>query len=69
MISFYIISKRFFLNCERLSDARVASATKKEYGFAVHFLYRFIKTLKSISDEWLNAICCSCRLFGIFIIK
>ena len=51
MISFYIISKRFFLNCERLSDARVASATKKEYGFAVHFLYRFIKTLKSISDE------------------
>ena len=35
MISFYIISKRFFLKRKGLSDARVASITKKEYGFAV----------------------------------
>ena len=50
MISFYILSKRFFLKCKRLSDGRVVSTTKKEYGFAVHFIYRFIKSLKSISD-------------------
>ena len=38
MISFYILSKRFSLKCDGLSDARVTSITKKEYGFAVHFL-------------------------------
>ena len=38
MISFYILSKRFFLRCKGLSDARVASIAKKEYDFAVHFL-------------------------------
>ena len=51
MISFYIISKIFFLKREGLSDVREASTTKKEYGFAVHFLYRFMKSLKTISDE------------------
>ena len=39
-----------------LSDTRVA-ITKKEYGFVVHSLLRFAKSLKSIFDEWLNAIC------------
>ena len=39
MISFYILSERFFLKHKGLSDARVAPVTKKEYGFAVHFLY------------------------------
>ena len=38
MISFYILSERLFLKREGLSDPRVASITKKEYGFAVHFL-------------------------------
>ena len=38
MISFYIRSKRFFLKRKELSDATVASRTKKEYGFAEHFL-------------------------------
>ena len=38
MISFYILSKRFFLKREGLSDARVVSITKKGYGFAVHVL-------------------------------
>ena len=38
MISFYILSNRFFLKRERLFDVRVASITKEEYGFAVHFL-------------------------------
>ena len=36
MICFYILSHRFFLKCEGLSDARVASITKKEYGFVVY---------------------------------
>ena len=52
--SFYIISKRFFLKNKVLPDARVASIPNKEYGFAVHFLQRFIKSLTSISDGWLN---------------
>ena len=54
MIKFYIPSKRFFLKREVLPDVRVASITKNEYSFAVHF----IKIHKlPISDEWLNAIC------------
>ena len=36
MISFYILSGRLILKCKGLSDTRVASITKKEYGFAVH---------------------------------
>ena len=54
---------------EGLSDARVASIAKKEYGFSVHFLYKFIKSWKAVSDEWLNAICESFCLFEIFIIR
>ena len=38
MINFYILPERFLLKRERLSDARVVSVTKKEHGFAVHFL-------------------------------
>ena len=38
MVSFYILSKRFFLKHEGLSDARVGSITQKEDGFTVHFL-------------------------------
>ena len=37
IISFYILSKRFFLKRGGFSDAKVASITKKEYGFAVYF--------------------------------
>ena len=69
MIRFYILCTVLFWKRERLSDARVASINKKEYGFAVHFLQRLRKALNSISDEWLNAICWSSRLLGIFIIK
>ena len=36
MISFYIISKLFYLKHKGLSDAGVVSITKKEYGFAMH---------------------------------
>ena len=35
LISFYILSKTFFLKRERLSDGRVVSITKNEFGFAV----------------------------------
>ena len=38
VISFYILSNRFFLTRKVLSDATVASITKKEYGFAMNFL-------------------------------
>ena len=69
MISFYILSKRFFLKRERLSDARLASITEKEYGFAIHFLQRFIKSFETTSNERLYAICLSSLSFGIFLIK
>ena len=45
MITFYILSTRFFLKRKGLSDARVTSVTKKikkVYGFAAHFLQRLI---------------------------
>ena len=38
MISFYILSKRLDLKRKGLPDARLLSLTKKEYGFALHFL-------------------------------
>ena len=37
MISFYVLSKRFFLKCRGLSDARVVPITKKN-DFALHFI-------------------------------
>ena len=39
MISFYILSNKFFLKRKGLSDARVVSVTKKDYGYAVHYGY------------------------------
>ena len=38
MISFYILSVRFFLKRKGLSDARAVLITKKEYGFVLHLL-------------------------------
>ena len=38
MISFYILSKILFLKYKGLSDARLASVTEKEYGFAAQSL-------------------------------
>ena len=38
MIRFFILSVGFVLKRKGLSDARVASITKKDYCFAVHFL-------------------------------
>ena len=43
--------KRFFLNLKGLSDASVASLTKKEYGLAINFLQILMKSLELISDE------------------
>ena len=68
IISFYILSKRFFLKYKGLSDVRVASIAKKEYGFAV-FCKNSKFSLESISDEWLYATCLSYLLFGTFRIK
>ena len=38
MISFYVLSKIFFLKLKGLSDTRVVSITKQDYFFAVNFL-------------------------------
>ena len=46
IISFYILFSRFFLKRKELSDARVVSVTKNEYGFAVHFFVKIHKFLK-----------------------
>ena len=61
--------KAFFLNLKRLSDASVASLTKKEYGSAVHYLSILMKSLELISDEWFSTIYWSSLLVGIFIMK
>ena len=45
MISYYILSKRFFLNREGLSDARVASDTKKNR-FCSTFFVKIHKVFK-----------------------
>ena len=37
MIDFYIVSTSFFLKRKGLSEQRVVSITKKEYGFAMQF--------------------------------
>ena len=58
--------KIFFLNLKGLSDASVASLTRKEYGSEVHFLWILMKSLELISDEWFIAICLS---FGISKMK
>ena len=47
----HVYHKRFFLNLKGLSDGKIVSLTKNEYGSAVHFLKMFIKSLKSTSDE------------------
>ena len=46
IISFDILSKRFFLKREELSDARVVSITKNEHGFAEHFLMKIYRASK-----------------------
>ena len=61
-VSFYILFKRFSLKRKDISNAKVASITKKVYGFALHFLWKFIKSWKSIC---LDSICWSSRLFEI----
>ena len=38
MISFYVLSKRFFLKHEGLSDGRLATVTKWKYDFAACFI-------------------------------
>ena len=42
MINFYILSKRLHKNRKGLPDSKVAVFTKKEYDFAISFLYSFI---------------------------
>ena len=57
MISFHILSKRFFQKRKGLSGARVAPITKKEYRFVVHF---FVKTHSLLKHN---------QAFKIFVLK
>ena len=50
-----------------LSEAKIVSVTKKEYDFSTFFVKIEIKSLKSMSDEWLNAVSWGSCLPGIFI--
>ena len=43
--------------------------TKNAYSSAVKFLNSLLNLLKSISDEWLVAICLNYRLFGTFMMR
>ena len=61
--------KRFFLNLKELFDGSVVSLTKKEYSLPVHYLWILMRSLVFISDEWLNAVCWTSLLLGIFMIK
>ena len=38
MLKFYTLFKRLRLKCKELSDGKVVSLTKKEFGFAANFL-------------------------------
>ena len=64
MISFYILFKRFFLKLKGLSDARVVSIAKEEYGLAVYFLLKIHKVfkgnIKSVNHymQFVEAIAC-----------
>ena len=46
MISFYILSKRFFLKLKGLSDVTIVSITNKEYGICSAFSVKIYKVLK-----------------------
>ena len=43
MINFYILSKRFFLKRQGVSDGRIVSITKKEYGFSEQKIHKVLK--------------------------
>ena len=44
VITLRISSNRFFQKLDGLSNGRVASMTKNEYGFAVTFMYSSLKS-------------------------
>ena len=46
MIAFCMVSKRLCPKLRVLSDARVGSLTRKEYGLAVHFCLKLHKIIK-----------------------
>ena len=55
---------KFFLNRNGLSDEKVASFTKNEYGFLFQSWQNSMKYLM-----WLDAICWNFSLLQIFMIK
>ena len=53
MISFYTVFKIFFLKPDILSDARVASITKNDFGLTVHFYLLLIFSNVSTNNDAL----------------
>ena len=58
MISFYILSKTCFLKRKRLSDAKVVSITKNEYGFAVFFCKKSSSLESQYYMQFLEGLIC-----------
>ena len=54
MISFYTVFKIFFLKPDIVSDARVASITKNDFGLTVHFYLLLIFSNVSTNNDALN---------------
>ena len=52
MISLYVLSKRFFLKFKGISEAKVASITKKELGLRKRFveIHNFLKSQYLVND-------------------
>ena len=67
MINSYIFSKKLFPKRKGLFDARLLYI--REYINTVLYLKRFLRSVKPMSDEWLDTTCWNCRLFRIFMIK
>ena len=66
MINFYVVSKRFFLKLDELSNERVVSITKTRIWFCSRLFIKILKDLK-VNIWWM--IKWNFLLLGIFITK
>ena len=66
MINFYVVSKRFFLKLDELSNGRVVSITKTRIWFCSRLFIKILKDLK-VNIWWM--IKWNFLLLGIFITK
>ena len=68
-ITLYTSSSGYFRKWDGLSEGRVVSRTKNEYGFAIYLLYNLLNSAKSILDVWVISISWSSFLLWIFMTK